>query len=425
MDIRRPRGTEDVIPEQSPKWQYLESTAREIAGLFGYEEVRTPILEHSKLFTRTVGEVTDIVEKEMYTFTDRGDRSITLRAEGTAPAARLYIQENLHAEAQPVKLCYVGWPIFRYERPQAGRLRQHHQFGVECFGSADPAIDAEIISLAFEYLAQLGISGLDLHINSIGCPDCRPDYLSDLKESLQNCIREMCSDCQRRMQNNPLRILDCKREKCRDFLRNAPLMSDYLCDGCAQHDAESRECLDELEISYVQDPTLVRGLDYYTKTVFEITHDALGAKDVVCGGGRYDGLVELLGGESAPGIGFGMGLERLLMILEEEEAYLPNRPSLDVFVVTIGERASKFSVSLLRTLRQAGISCDMDYLDRSVRAQMRYADKYPAQFVIMIGENELKSEVMTVRNMKTGDQSEVEMGLLVDHLLDAKKSKSE
>ncbi|MFO8059402.1 MAG: histidine--tRNA ligase [Bacillota bacterium] len=414
--IKRPRGTADITPEESPRWRHLESVAREVCRRYGYGEIATPILERTELFRRTVGETTDIVEKEMYTFDDRGGRSLTLRPEGTAAAARLYLEEGLHAVAQPVKLSYVGWPIFRYERPQAGRLRQHHQFGVECFGSDDPAVDAEIICLACDFLSELGLEDLVVGLNNIGCPRCRGTYRTAVREHFAPHLERMCPDCRRRYQANPLRLLDCKVERCHQFQAGVPEVADFLCDDCRDHFARLQAHLDALGIDYRLDPGLVRGLDYYTRTVFEIEHRALDAQDVVCGGGRYDGLVEILGGEPTPGVGFGLGMERLLMILEREDLPVPGRPPADAFVVTIGEEAKVPALTLVRSLRRAGLSADLDYMGRSVRAQMRHAGRYPSRFVLVLGPDELQSGAVTIRDMEDGSQQTVGLGDIEDFL---------
>ncbi len=411
MEItRRPRGTADVTPDESPKWRYIESVARDVCRRYGYGEIATPVLEHTELFRRTVGETTDIVEKEMYTLEDRGGRSLTLRPEGTAAAARLYLEEGLYAEAQPVKLSYVAWPIFRYERPQAGRLRQHHQFGVECLGSGDPAVDAEIICLACDFLEQLGLDELTVGLNTIGCPECRGVYRDAVREHFAPNLENMCGDCRRRYDANPLRLLDCKVKGCRGFQADAPEVGDFLCDGCREHFSELQAHLDALDIPYQLDASLVRGLDYYTRTVFEIKHRALDAQDVVCGGGRYDGLVEIIGGQPTPAVGFGLGLERLLMILEREGLFAPEPEALDVFVVTIGDETRSPGLALVQSLRRAGLSADADYMGRSVRAQMRYASRYPCRFVLILGPDELESGMVTARKMEDGSQQAVSLG---------------
>ncbi len=416
MITNRPRGTMDLTPADTPNWRHIEAVARDVCRRYGYGEIRTPIFEHTELFQRSVGESTDVVEKEMYTFDDRGGRSLTLRPEGTAPAARLYLEEHLYAEAAPSKIYYLSWPIFRYERPQAGRLRQHHQFGVECFGSADPAVDAEIISLARDFLEELGLDELMVGLNSMGCPECRADYREALQAHFEPHLDEMCDDCRRRHAQNPLRLLDCKEDRCQPFIERAPAITDYLCDDCREHFERLKGYLGELDVKFELDSSLVRGFDYYTGTVFEITHRALGAQDVVCGGGRYDGLVETLGGDPSPGVGFGLGIERLLLILEREGVELPGPEPIDVYLVCMGEEPRRWAVRLLHRFRNAGISADVDYMDRSFRAQMRRADKYPARFAAILGEEELEAEKITLREMETGNQETLDFDATVDRL---------
>ncbi|MFP4200940.1 MAG: histidine--tRNA ligase [Clostridia bacterium] len=416
MITSRPRGTMDLTPADTPGWRHIESVAREVCRRYGYGEIRTPIFEHTELFQRSVGEFTDVVEKEMYTFDDRGGRSLTLRPEGTAPAARLYLEERLYAEAAPSKIYYLSWPIFRYERPQAGRLRQHHQFGVECFGSEDPAVDAEIMALARDFLEELGLEDLVVGLNSMGCPGCRGDYREALRLHFEPHLDEMCDDCRRRHAQNPLRLLDCKEDRCQPFIKSAPAITDYLCEDCREHFDHLKAYLDGLGVQYELDPSLVRGFDYYTGTVFEITHRALGAQDVVCGGGRYDNLVETLGGDPSPGVGFGLGIERLLLILEREGVTLPVASHIDAYLVCMGEDVRRWAVRLLHRLRGAGLSADMDYMDRSFRSQMRRADKYPARFAVILGEEELEAEKLTLREMESGDQETLDFEAAVERL---------
>ena len=407
MLTHRPRGTNDILPDEAARWQAVESVIRGVCRDFGYGEIRTPVFEHTELFLRSAGETTDVVRKEMYTFEDRGGRSITLRPEGTAPVVRAYLENNLHAAPQPVKLYYLATPMFRYERPQAGRYRQHHQFGAEVLGSLDPAVDAELISLPIELLRRLGVEGLGVKLNSIGCPRCRPGYVDALRAYYRDRLDDVCPDCRVRFEANPLRMLDCKRETCRSHRQGAPRSVDHLCAECAEHFDTLRALLEELEIRYVLDPTLVRGFDYYTKTVFEVFYSGLGAQDAVCGGGRYDGLVEELGGKPTPGIGFGMGMERLLHVLADLGRELPAKPGISVFVATAGDDVRAHAVRLVHRLRRAGISADTDYAGRSLRSQLRFADRYPARFAVILGADEVARGMVTVRDLRSGEQVEV------------------
>ncbi len=428
MLTTRPRGTNDFLPGEVEKWQHVEKVFRDLCHDFAYGEVRTPVFEHTELFLRGVGETTDIVEKEMYTFTDRSDRSITLRPENTAPVVRAFLEHKLYAQTQPTKLYYIG-PMFRYDKPQAGRYRQFHQVGAEILGTQDPAADAETIVLAIRYLEKLGLEmiglgekgTLELFINSIGCPDCRPKHMEELKNYLHCNISKLCSDCQNRFDRNPLRILDCKNEQCRSVTEGAPDIIEYLCEECGEHFAGVKSHLGDVQIPYRVNPRLVRGLDYYTKTTFEITSNALGAQSSVCGGGRYDGLVELCGGDPTPGVGFAMGVERLILTVDKKGYPLPGTPSLDVFIASIGKAANDKAFQIADTLRQAGISADLDMLGRSLRGQMKYADKVKASVVIIIGDDEIDKNVVSVRSMKTGDQKEIRMSDLTSamiHMLD-------
>ncbi|MTI67637.1 MAG: histidine--tRNA ligase [Firmicutes bacterium] len=415
MLTRAPRGTKDVLPEESYKWQYLEKMFRDVCRQFGYRELRTPVFEHTELFERGVGETTDVVQKEMYTFEDKGGRSITLKAEGTAPAARLYIENKLYALPQPVKTFYIT-PVFRYERPQKGRLREHHQFGVEVFGSKKASVDAEVMSIISTLYKKLGVENVELHINSIGCPKCREKYNNILKEYLEKKLTNLCKTCVSRFDKNPMRILDCKNEDCQNQIEDAPLMLDYLCDECDEHFEEVKTYLNKLEISYIVDPKIVRGLDYYTKTAFEFISNEIGAKGTVCGGGRYDKLIEQIGGPDVPGIGFGMGIERLLLTLENNDIEIPKQEGLDIFIVTIGERAEKEAFKLLYDLRNEGIKSDKDHLGRSIKAQFKYSNKVNATYTLVLGEDELNKDVVTLKNMKTGEQEEVKLSNIVNSL---------
>ncbi|MDI3547674.1 MAG: histidyl-tRNA synthetase [Halanaerobiales bacterium] len=415
MSLKAPRGTNDILPPLSLKWQYVEEKIRELLRVYNYEEIRTPIFEYTELFQRGIGETTDIVEKEMYTFTDKGGRSITLRPEGTAPVVRSFLENKLYGEAQPRKFFYIG-PMFRYERPQAGRFRQFHQLGVEALGSNDPALDAEVILLGLNILEKLGLTDLETYINSIGCPKCRADYLEVLKGYLQEHREELCRDCQTRLERNPLRVLDCKNESCSRVVLEAPLIIDYLCDECDEHFNQVKDYLDYLEVKYQVDPTLVRGLDYYTNTAFEIKYRGLGAQDTIFGGGRYNGLAEEIGKKDIPGIGFAIGLERLMITLEEQGIELPVEKGIDLYITTIGDRAKRAAFKYIYHLRKAGLKTEMDYLDRSVRSQMKAADRMNATYTIILGEDELDKGVATIRNMKSGEEVEIKLDKLVEHM---------
>lgn len=406
MAIQAPKGTKDVIPAESYKWQYIEKVARKVCDEFGFNEVRTPVIEHTELFLRGVGDTTDIVQKEMYTFEDKGGRSITLRPEGTASVVRSVIENGLYAGTLPLKVYYIA-PVFRYEKPQAGRLREHHQFGVEMFGAAGAAADAEVIALADTFLRRLGIESLTVSINSIGCPVCRKRYHEALREYFGAYKDELCPLCLDRMERNPLRLLDCKEQHCGEIAANAPITLDYLCDECHTHFEDLKRELDLLGITYKIDPRIVRGLDYYTKTVFEFVATNIGAQSTVCGGGRYDRLVEQLGGPALPGLGFGCGLERLLMVLAESGIALPAAPTPDIFVAAMGKDAAEKTAQLVTTLRRAGFAAERDVTGRSLKAQMKYADKLGANFSLTIGDNELAENTATLKNMRTGEASPV------------------
>lgn len=400
MFIQAPRGTKDVLPQDSYRWQVVEAKMRKAAALAGYREVRTPVFEHTELFARGVGDTTDIVQKEMYTFKDKGDRSLSLKPEGTAGAVRAFLESNLYAEALPCKMYYVNSPIFRYEAPQSGRLREHHQFGLECFGAQDATTDAELILLAYRLVSSLGVKNLAVKINSIGCPNCRPKYHARLKEFLAGRIDELCPTCRTRFERNPLRVLDCKEKHCQELVQNAPSILDLLCDDCADHFAQLQECLQAAGIPYVVDSRIVRGLDYYTKTVFELITQTPEGNLTVCGGGRYDNLVEELGGPSIPAAGFGMGIERLLMLLDSEGVQLPCPDTLDVFVTYMGQ-AKLAAFRLVEELRAAGIKADMDHCGRSLKAQFKFANKTGAPLTATLGEEELAQGVVKLRDMNT------------------------
>lgn len=405
MTIKRPRGTNDFLPADTAKWQYIEAMLREICAQFGYQELRTPIFEETELFCRGVGGTTDIVQKEMYTFSDQGERSLTLRPENTASAARAYLENKLFALSQPVKLYYMG-PMFRYERPQAGRFRQFHQFGVEVFGSASPLADAEVIALAWEFYSRLAIRNMVLHINSVGCPDCRRKHRQLLQQFLGGKYDQLCNSCKERFQRNPLRIMDCKSPVCRQLSQDAPTIYDNLCPDCAEHFAAVRQALEAANIPYTLDKHLVRGLDYYTKTAFEILVDNIGAQSAICGGGRYDGLIEELGGEPTPGVGFALGMERIFSALaaQGDDVLMPD--SLDAFVVIspADEDIANAAFALVTQLRRAGLKVGQDLLGRSMKAQFKLADKAGAPQVIIMGQEELAQNAVLIRNMQNSEQ---------------------
>lgn len=412
---KAPRGTQDVLPEQSGKWQYLEKTAMETASLYGFKEIRFPTFEHTELFARGVGDGTDVVQKEMYTFTDKGERSITLRPEGTAGAMRTLIEHGVLAGALPVKVSYLI-SCFRYEKPQAGRLREFHQFGAELLGASSPAADAEMIAMVSEIFNRLQIGGLTLEINSIGCPSCRKEYNNALKEYFRSREEELCETCRSRLDRNPMRILDCKSPQCKKVAENAPVILDYLCDDCRAHFEELQLRLDELGIEYVINPTIVRGLDYYTRTVFEFVSECIGAQGTVCGGGRYDGLIELLGGTPTPGIGFAMGLERLLLLMEKTGVPFPEEGCVDIYIGAVGKKASLEASNMVNSLRAEGFRAETDLMERSVKAQMKYADKIGAAYSCIIGDSELEQGEVAVKNMKEGTSEKVALDELIEYL---------
>ena len=397
-----PRGTKDVTPAEVGKWQYVESIARGTAADFGFTEVRFPTFEHTELFLRGIGDTTDVVQKEMYTFEDKGGRSISLRPEGTASTVRCFLENSLYAGGLPVKAFYIC-PNFRYEKPQAGRLREHHQFGVECFGSADASADAEVIGLAYTYLRRLGLRHLALEINSIGCPECRPAFQNALREYFRQYEDKLCDTCRDRLERNPLRILDCKSEICRGIAAGAPTVLDYLCSECSDHFEKLKGYLDAMGIEYTVNPRIVRGLDYYTKTVFEFVSTQIGAQGTVCGGGRYDGLIEQLGGQHIPALGFGSGIERALLVMEAEGVQFPESGGVSVFIAALGEKADIFAQRLVHELRQLGVSAERDLCSRGLKAQMKYADRTKARWTVVIGDNEIESGSANIKNMKTGE----------------------
>lgn len=415
MLTQAPKGTQDLLPQASYRWQRIEKSMRDICALAGYREIRTPIFEHTELFQRGVGDTTDVVQKEMYTFNDKGNRSVTLKPEGTAGAVRAFIESHLYADTLPCKLYYAACPCFRYEKPQAGRLRQFHQNGIEVFGAKDASVDAEIIALALKVLDANGIDGLRLNINSIGCPNCRKAYMEKLRAYLAPKLDSLCKTCQERFERNPMRILDCKEDA--DKLIDAPAMLDNLCEDCAGHFEKLQGYLKAMGIEYAIDARIVRGLDYYTKTVFEIITDSPdGTPLTVCGGGRYDGLVEELGGPATPGIGWGMGIERMIMV-QDMRGTAPEAPALlDAFVVTLGDEARLEGMKLVNELREKGVKADLDHAARSMKAQFKYAGKIGVKKVIVIAGDELEKGVVKLRDMDESSEMEVAMGSIVDML---------
>lgn len=411
LTTKAPRGTGDMLPQESYKYHYLENVFKTVAGAYNYKEIRTPVFEHTELFNRSVGETTDVVQKEMYTFNDNGGRSITLRPEGTAGVARALLEHGLYSEAMPQKMYYIT-SCYRYEKPQAGRLREFHQFGIECFGASDPIADAEVISVANSVFESLGIENISLEINSIGCPKCRAEYHRALKEYFSSKTDSLCETCKSRLERNPMRILDCKSPVCSEIASKAPVILDYLCDECKEHFDGVRKELDIMEIAYEINPRIVRGLDYYTRTVFEFVSSNIGAQGTVCGGGRYDGLIEQLGGNPLPALGFGMGIERLKLLMESTGVDFGEEDVCKLFVVAADKEASEIVTSLVQTIRSFGISAERDICGRSVKAQMKYANKIGAQYTVVIGKNEIDENSVILKNMQTGETEELELRAL-------------
>lgn len=404
MEVQAPKGTKDMLPQDAYKWHFVENKFREIAKFYGMREIRTPMFEHTDLFLRGVGDTTDIVQKEMYTFNDKGNRSITLKPEGTAPVVRAFIENRLFNEAQPTKL-YYAIPCFRYENVQKGRLRQFHQFGTEVFGSKEPSMDAEVIAFAMEFLKSLGLKSLSLNINNLGCPNCRPKYNEALKKFLEENYDDLCGLCQSRFEKNPMRILDCKNKNCGEITKNAPIILDYMCEECDTHFTEVKKYLDALNIPYTMDPGIVRGLDYYTKTIFEILNDDF----TVCGGGRYDRLIEQLGGPEMPAVGFGLGIERLLLTLQNEGIEIPNEGLYDLYIGARGEDGKLASFKLANALRTRGIKTEINHMGRSLKAEMKYANKIGAKFTVVLGDDELQTGNAKFKRMSDGEQFEVNL----------------
>lgn len=400
------KGTEDVLPKDSYRWQFVEDVMRKESAAYGFKEIRTPVFEHTELFARGVGQTTDVVQKEMYTFDTKGGESVTLRPEGTAGAARAVLEHGLVNDSLPIKASYFV-SCYRYEKPQAGRLREFHQFGLECYGTQSPVADAELICAAQSIFERLGIKQLRLEINSIGCPACRAEYHKALKEYFYGYKDELCETCNSRLEKNPMRILDCKSPVCSKIAQGAPKITDYLCDECKEHFASVQKYLDAAGVEYTVNPTIVRGLDYYTKTVFEFVTDFIGAQGTVCGGGRYDGLIEELGGKHLPSLGFAMGIERLLMLMDKQGIEIPKPSTCDLYVAVMGEKASLKSFEIIKAVRSCGLIAETDIVGRGLRAQMKYADKIGAKFSMVLGDNEIEQGKAVIKNMSSGEQTEI------------------
>lgn len=415
MLTKAPKGTKDMMPEEAHKWKYIEEEFANICELYGFHEIRTPIFEHTELFQRGVGDSTDIVQKEMYSFQDFGHRDITLKPEGTSPVVRAFVEHKLFAGSQPNKF-YYSTPCFRYEKPQAGRLRQFHQFGIETFGSSDMMADAEIICLAQDFLKKMGITDIELRINSVGCPDCRKKHREALRKFLEPKYDKLCDTCKDRYDRNPMRILDCKSPICQELVKGAPMMIDYLCDDCHNAFEELKGNLDALGVEYTVDPGIVRGLDYYTKTAFEFVTSTIGAQGTVCGGGRYDHLVEEIGGPETPGVGFGLGKERLLLTMEACGTKIPEPKETDVFIAVMGDEARKAGLKLMHEMRDEGIKVQMDIMGRNIKNQFKYANRIKAAKTIVIGADELAGNRFAIKDMETGNQIEVPMEMIIQEI---------
>ncbi len=406
--VKKPRGTEDVLPRDSYRWQFLEELFRQEARAFGYREIRTPVFEHTNLFERGVGDTTDVVQKEMYTFDTKGGDSVTLRPEGTAGAARAVLEHGLFNDPLPIKAYYLV-SCYRYEKPQAGRLREFHQFGMECYGTKHPAADAEMIAAVKSIFDRLGVRGLKLEINSIGCKACRDDYHRALHDYFDQYRDELCDDCKERLERNPMRLLDCKNDHDHEIAASAPTVLEYLCDECREHFEQVQHYLDAAGIRYTVNPRIVRGLDYYSKTVFEFISDDIGAQSTVCGGGRYDALIEDLGGNPLPALGFALGIERLLLTLDAQRIEIPAPAPCELYIGAMGDEASRRAFALCMQLRQAGICAECDVVGRGLRAQMKYADKLHARYCMVLGDNELAQRSAKLKNMLTGEQEEISL----------------
>ena len=415
MFIKVPKGTQDILPEDISKWYYVENIIKETLNKHGYKEIRTPLFEYTDLFVRGIGESTDIVTKEMFTFPDRKGRSLTLRPEGTAPVVRAYLENSMGRTSKVIKLFYLG-PMFRCEKPQAGRFRQFNQFGIEIIGTKSPAADAEVIITVLDVYKKLGLRNLEILINSVGCKKCRAGYVQKLKKYLKNKKDFLCSECKERYDKNPLRVLDCKKDSCRRTIEKAPVITENLCQECESHFAQVKTYLDDQKIIFHENPRLVRGLDYYTKTAFEIISGELGAQNAIGGGGRYDDLVEELGGKSTPAVGFAAGIERMIITINQQKVEWPAEKGLDVFVAKVDEKNKDTAFRLLQKMRNAGLSADMDYSEGSLKSQMRIANKIGVKFTIIVGEEELSKNMVILRNMQTKEQKRIQMDNLIKEL---------
>ena len=420
MLTNAPKGTKDILPDQIYKWQFIEERFRKICRAYGFREIRTPMFEHTELFQRGVGDTTDIVQKEMYTFDDHAGRSITLKPEGTASVVRSFVEHKTYADVQPTKDYYII-PCFRYEKPQSGRLREFHQVGLEIFGTPDMLADCDVIAIGHDFLDEMGVKDVELRINSVGCPKCRAAYRKALQDYLRPHFDELCETCQERFERNPMRILDCKSPEDQEIVKDAPLMLDYLCDDCRKAFEEVQDGLRAMGIDFVIDPKIVRGLDYYTKTAFEFVSNKIGAQGTVCGGGRYDNLVEEIGGPATPGVGFGLGIERLLLLMEANGYEIPEPDSLDVFITVMGDKAKLKGLEIIHQLHLAGISAQMDLMSRNVKGQFKYAARLGARYTVVIGEDELDRGVAQLKDMDAHEQTEVAL----DDIVNVLKSKTE
>ncbi len=420
MLTNAPKGTKDILPDQIYKWQFIEERFRKICRAYGFREIRTPMFEHTELFQRGVGDTTDIVQKEMYTFDDHAGRSITLKPEGTASVVRSFVEHKTYADVQPTKDYYII-PCFRYEKPQSGRLREFHQVGLEIFGTPDMLADCDVLAIGHDFLDEMGVKDVELRINSVGCPKCRAAYRKALQDFLRPHFDELCETCQERFERNPMRILDCKSPEDQEIVKDAPLMLDYLCDDCRKAFEEVQNGLRAMGIDFVIDPKIVRGLDYYTKTAFEFVSNKIGAQGTVCGGGRYDNLVEEIGGPATPGVGFGLGIERLLRLMEANGYEIPEPDPLDVFITVMGDKAKLKGLEIIHKLHLAGISAQMDLMSRNVKGQFKYAARLGARYTVVIGEDELDRGVAQLKDMDAHEQTEIAL----DDIVDVLKSKTE